>query len=110
MHLDDESRVAVSGSKTSITGKKRRMIMRRQFSEFHSNSKRQKMNADGMNDKIVLLRKENEQLRQSVVTNENVEAMNAFELIKYERKLKQQLKDLAREITKVYKQKTLRRV
>ena len=42
------------------------------------------------------------------LTNANVAGMNRFELIKYEKKLKRQLKNLAREITREYKDEALK--
>ena len=83
MHLDDESCVAASGSK--IVG--------------HTG-----------NNEVAMLKKEIEELKQLVVRNENVDQMSGLELVNYENTLKQQLKDLAREITKVYKSKNERRV
>ena len=83
MHLDDESCVASNGSK--VIG----------FAE---------------NLEIVILRQEIEELKKLVVRNENVERMDGLELANYERILKEQLRDLAREITKVYKAKNARRI
>ena len=84
MHLDDETRVAESGSKTNDGGIKL--------------------------DEVLISADEIRKLEESSVRNENVDGMNALELIKYEKRLKKHLKDIAREITKVYEAKTQRRM
>ena len=62
------------------------------------------------NHEVEMLKQEIEELKQSVIRNENVDGMSAWELIAYETKLKDQMKDLAREITKLYKAKKARRI
>ena len=108
LHVDDETRVkALSMLEPSMIERKRKNVWNH-TDEHNQRAKKQKTNDDVLRNKIALLRRENKALRTLTVRDEDVEEMDDEELIEYELTLKRQLKDIAREISKLYQEKNYR--
>lgn len=115
--MDDKARVMTAGSKTSIIERKRKQIWKH-TTNGHGHGRPPKAKRQRIDDNVVKaqtveierLKRENEMLKKEIVLDAKVKDMSDSELKGYENKLKQQLKDIAREITKVYEQKSLRKI
>lgn len=99
VHLDDESKVAEHGTKSKI----RWAFLELSNMDDKSKDKMIKLQAQEIKDLEGKLRIS----QSSAIENKNVAELNADALSVYEIKLQKQLKDIAREITKVYQAKHL---